>query len=131
MKTLAFVSALCIAILGVAGIFAPSLLGWIAEHFVTPAAFYFLALVRVGFGLILMSVALSSRAPKAIRIHGYVIVLAGISTALMGLLGIERARAMIDWWWHQGSGFVRVTAAIVAAFGSFVAYACAPGRRAA
>jgi hypothetical protein len=131
VKALAFVFGLCIAILGAVGIVMPSVLGWIAAHFVTSAAFYFLAVVRVGFGLLLIRVASASRAARAIRVLGYFVAIAGVTTALMGLLGIDRARAMIDWWWRQGPGFVRLTAILVVALGSFVAFACAPARRAA
>ena len=132
MKTLAFVFGLCILAVGVGGIFAPSGLVWIAQHFVvTSGAFYGLATVRVVFGLVLISVASASRAPKALRVLGYVILIVGIMTALMGLVGIGRARASIEWWLQQGSSVVRLTGVLILALGSFVAYACAPARRAA
>lgn len=127
MKALAFVGGLCIAALGVVGILAPSGLVWIAQQFVTPGALYVVAAVRVAFGLVLISVASASRAPQALRVLGAVIVIAGITTALMPVLGIGRARAIIEWWWQQGSGVVRLTGLPVLALGGFVAYACAPG----
>ena len=130
MKALAFAFGLVVATLGAVGVLAPSSLVWIAQHFVTPGAFYALAGVRVAFGLLLISVASVSRAPRALRVLGYVIVIAGITTALTGLLGIGRARALIEWWWQQGSGVIRLTGVLVLALGSFVAYACAPTRRA-
>jgi len=58
-------------------------------------------------------------------------LIAGITTALTGLLAIGRARAIIDWWLQQGLGVVRLTGVLVLALGGFVAYACAPARRAA
>jgi hypothetical protein len=61
---------------------------------------------------------------------GYVIVIAGITTALTGLVALEQARGAIDWWSQQGSGLLRLTGVLVLALGGFVAYACAPGRRA-
>ena len=129
MKALAFAFGLVIATVGAVGILAPSGLVWIAQQFVTPGAFYAIATVRVAFGLLLISVAAASRAPRALRVLGYVIVIAGITTALTGLLGIGRARALIEWWWQQGSGVIRLTGVLVLALGSFVAYACAPTRR--
>jgi hypothetical protein len=62
---------------------------------------------------------------------GYVIFFAGIATFLTGLVAIERARAIIDWWTQEGPALVRLTGAGVLALGGFIAYACAPGRRAA
>jgi hypothetical protein len=131
MRILAFVVGLGIATLGAVGILAPSGLVWIAQHFVSSGAFYLVAVVRVALGLVLISVASVSRAPKALRALGYVAVIAGIATALMALLGMGRARAIVDWWLQQGSGLVRLTGVLVLAVGSFVAYACAPARRAA
>ena len=119
MKTLAFASGLCIAEVGAVGIVVPASLVWIAQYFVTSGAFVALAAVRIVLGLILISVAPTSRAPTGLRILGYVIV-------TLGMMETGRARTAIDWWWHQGSGIVRLTSSLVLALGSFIAYACAP-----
>ena len=129
MKTLAFVFGLCILTVGAVGILAPSVLVWIAQHAATSGAFYVVATVRLAFGLVLISVASASKAPRALRILGYIILIAGIATALTGLLAIGRARDTIDWWLQQGSGVVRLTGVLVLALGGFVAYACAPVAR--
>jgi hypothetical protein len=131
VKTLAFVFGLCIGTVGVVGMLAPSSLVWIAQHSVTSGAFYLIAAVRVGFGLVLISAASASRAPRTLRIVGYVIVVAGLATALTGLVGIERARTIIDWWLQQGAGIIRLTSVVLVALGGFVVYACVPVRRAA
>jgi uncharacterized membrane protein YidH (DUF202 family) len=127
------VFGLCISVVGVVGILAPSGLVWLAQQFVTSAgvAFYILATVRIAFGLILISVASASRAPKALRAIGAVIVILGITTAATGLLALGQARGAIDWWLQQGAGVLRLTAVLVLALGGFVAYACAPSGRAA
>ena len=130
MKTLAFVFGLCIASFGAIGILAPSGPLWIAQHFVNSGVFYVIGAVRVAFGLVLISVASVSRAPKTLRVLGCLILIAGISTALTGLVAMERARAIIEWWLQQGSEVVRLTGVLVLALGGFVAYACAPARRA-
>jgi hypothetical protein len=131
VKNLAFVFSLFIVTVGGVGILAPFGLVWIAQHSVTFGAFYLIATVRVAFGLVLISAASASRAPKAVRVLGYVILIAGITTALMGLLAIGRARDIIDWWLQLGSGVVRLTGVLVLVLGGFIAYACAPARRAA
>jgi hypothetical protein len=125
VKTLAFVFGLCISAVGAVGILAPSSLVWVAQRFVTPGAFYVIATVRIAFGLILISVASASRAPKALRVLGYAIVILGITTALMGLMAIGRARGAIESWLQQGSGVLRLTSVLILALGGFVAYACA------
>jgi hypothetical protein len=131
VKTLAFVIGLLISVVGAVGIIAPSSLVWIAEHAVTAGAFYVIAVVRVAFGLVLIWVASVSRAPRALRVLGYLIVIAGITTALTGLLAIEQARTIIDAWLRQGPGVVRLTGIPLLALGGFVAYACVPSRRTA
>jgi hypothetical protein len=127
---LAFVLGGCIAAFGVGGLLAPSGLVWIAQHSATSGAFYLIAAVRVACGLVLVSAASASRAPRTLRIMGYVIVVAGLATALIGLVGMERARTIIDWWLQRGVGIVRVTSVVLVALGCFVAYACLPVRRA-
>ena len=131
MKNLAFVVGLCIVAVGGVGILAPSSLVRIAQHSVTSGVFYLIASVRVAFGLVLISATSASRAPKALRVLGFAIMIAGITTALTGLLAIGRALSIIDWWLQQGLGVVRLTGVLVLALGGFVAYACAPARRAA
>ena len=130
MKLLAFGIGLAIAIFGAAGIFFPTGLTWIANHVVTSGAFYVIAAIRIGFGLVLISVAADSRAPKAIRVLGYLIVISGITAAVVGLVGIGQAHQIIDWWIEQGAGVTRLTSVLVLALGGFVAYACAPVPRA-
>jgi hypothetical protein len=131
VKNVAFVVALLILVAGAVGFLVPSGLVWIARHSVTSGAFYIIATVRVAFGLVLISVASVSRAPKTLRVLGYLVLIAGITTALTGLVAIGRARAIIEWWSQQGSGVVRLTGVVVLALGGFVAYVCAPVRRAA
>ena len=131
MKTLAFGVTLVIMAVGAVGVVAPSGLMWVAQHSLTSGAFYVIATARVAFGLVLISVASVSRAPRTLRVLGYVILIAGITTALTGLVAMDRARAIVEWWLQQGSGVVRFTGVVVLAVGGFVAYACAPARRAA
>jgi len=131
MKKLAFVVALLILAAGAVGILMPSVLSWIAEYSLTATAFYLIGAVRVALGLLLISVASASRTPKTLLVLGYFIVIAGIATALTGLVAMERARAIIEWWLRQGPGVVRLAGVGVCAIGGVLAYALAPARRAA
>jgi hypothetical protein len=133
VRTLAFVLGLCIGAVGAAGLLVPSGLVWLAEAFVAAGAlgFYVIAVVRIAFGLILVSAAPASRAPRALRALGYVIVILGLATFLTGILAMGRGQGAIEWWLDQGSGVARVTAIPILALGGFVAFACAPSRSAA
>jgi cell division protein FtsW (lipid II flippase) len=131
VKTLAFVFGLCICAVGVIGVLAPSVLVWLAQQFTNPGSFYLIAAVRIAFGLLLISVASASRAPRALRGLGFVIVTLGIASAIAALVAIDRARGAIEWWLQQGPEAFRLTSIVVLALGSFVAWACAPKRGAA
>ena len=131
MKTLAFIMALVIMAFGAVVIFVPSWLEWIAQHAVTSSALYVIAAIRVAFGLVLISAASVSRAPKTIRVLGYLILIAGVATAAMGLVAIERFRGIIEWWLQQGTGVFRLAGVVVLGLGGFIAYACVPARHAA
>jgi len=131
VKNLAFIVGLCIMAVGIAGVLVPSSLVWIAQHFYTAGAFYLIGAVRVAIGWLLIRVASASRAPKMLRVFGYFLVIAGVAAVLAGLMAIEHARAIIDWWLQLGSGAVRLTGIALLAFGGCVVYACAPARRAA
>jgi hypothetical protein len=131
MKTVAFLFGLFIGDVGAAGILAPSVLVWIARLFASPAPFFLLAAIRLAFGLILIGASSTSRAPKALRVLGYIVIVLGIGAALAGGSAVAPAREAIDWWLRVGSGVARLTGILILALGSFVVYACAPTRRAA
>ena len=126
MKTLAFSIALVIMALGLFGGLVPSAFIWIAQHVVTSGAFYVIATIRVAFGLVLISAAAGSRAPKTLRVMGWVILLAGIITALMGLLAMDGARSMVEWMLQRELVVLRLMGVLVLSIGGFIAYACAP-----
>jgi uncharacterized membrane protein YidH (DUF202 family) len=128
VKHLAFVFALLILALGVAGVLAPDVLVWITRHATTSNMFYVVATVRIAFGLILLSVASRSRAPSALRILGSVVLIVGVATDVTGMVAMEQAKAILDWWLQQGFVVMRLTSGLLLVLGGFVAYACAPVR---
>jgi hypothetical protein len=129
VKTLAFVMGLCIVAVGAIGIVTPSALVWIARRFGTAADWYALAAVRLAFAALLLWVASASRAPRTLRVVALIPLVAGLAALATPFVGVERARAALDWWSGLGSGYVRLTAVPLLALGGFIAYACAPTRR--
>jgi hypothetical protein len=93
-----------------------------------PVVWYAIAAVRVAFGVLLLSVAKTSRAPRTLRVVAFIPLVDALATPFVG---VEHARATIEWWSLQGSSYVRLSAIPLLALGGFVAYACAPARRAA
>jgi hypothetical protein len=127
VKTLAFVIGLYILAVGVIGMIAPSSLIWIAQRFTTPMDWYALAAVRIAVGLLLLSVAKASRTPRTLRVVAFVPLIAALA---IPVLGVEHARATVEWWMAQGSGLIRLSAVPLLALGGVIVYACAPARRA-
>ena len=125
MKILAFVIGLCIIAVGAVDILTPSGLVWIAHRAAAPADLYAIAAIRVAFGALLLSVASTSRAPRTLRAVAVIPLAAAVATPFVG---VDRARATIEWWTQQGSFVLRLTGIPLLALGGFVAYACAPAR---
>jgi hypothetical protein len=76
MRPLALILAFFIMCVGVTGIFMPETLLSVRRYVVTPNGLYAVAALRVGIGLVLMSVARVSRAPKTLRTLGAVVCVA-------------------------------------------------------
>jgi hypothetical protein len=125
MALVALTLSLVVAVLGAVGIVVPTVLLAISRPFLTPTGLYAAAALRLVLGTVLFVAAPTSRAPKIIRILGVVIIVAGLATPL---IGVERARAIVEWWAAQGSALLRVWAGIALVFGLFLAYAVAPRR---
>jgi len=128
VKLLVMIIGLLIAAMGILGIAAPSVPLQVVRSLLTPSALYIVAAVRVCFGLLLVWVAPGSRAPIGLRVLGVLIVIAGVITPFFG---VERSRAVLDWWSSQGAAFMRVGMGFAVVFGLVIVYAVAPRRRAA
>jgi hypothetical protein len=123
MALVARTLSIMVAVLGGIGIVAPASLLAFAGLFLSPAGLYAAAAIRLVLGTALVVAAPASRAPKTVRVLGVVIIVAGVVTPLVG---VERARAIVEWWTAQGTAFMRAWAGVALAFGLFLAYAVAP-----
>lgn len=128
VKLLAIALGLIIAAIGVVGLVAPSALLEFGRSLQTTNALYIVAAVRIAFGAVLLWVAPVARTPKILRALGALIVLAGVFTVF---LGVERTRALFEWWSTRGPFFTQAWATVAIAFGLFIVYAITPPRRSA
>jgi hypothetical protein len=128
MRLLAVLIGLIIAALGVLGMAAPTVLLDTTEFALTQVGLYVAAALRVGFGIVLIAAAPVSRLPRTVRILGVLFVVAGVITAFVG---VERTRAIVDWWTVQGPISMRAWAAIAVVLGVFIIYAFTARRLAA
>jgi hypothetical protein len=91
-------------------------------YFATPTLFYAVVAVRSGLGLGLILAASSSRWPRILRALGAVVCLQGLSATLLGL---NHARAIMEWEGMQGYALLRAGAAVALASGGFIVFAVA------
>ncbi len=120
IRVLAFLVAVLMILLGVTGLVAPNGLLSIARYTVTPGGLYAVAAIRLAIGIILLAAASGSRFPTILRVLGALALIGGIATLF---LGVDRARAIVDWASAQGMTVIRGFAVFAVAIGSFIAYA--------
>ena len=121
MRIAALLVALLTIIVGVVGVVSPDSGMTIRRlYFETPGRFYTAGAVRVAMGLVLILAALSSRWPWTLRIFGALMCLQAIAATLLGL---ERARAVMEWEEMQGDALLRAGAVVALATGAFIAFA--------
>jgi hypothetical protein len=126
MKILALSIGLLIAAMGVVAVASPDALGAIVGALITPGGLYVVAAFRVAVGIVLLRAASASRTPLILGTLGAVILVSGLITPLFG---VERARAVFEWWAGQPGIVMRTWGAIVVLLGAFVAYSVGAGRR--
>ncbi len=126
MALVALTLSLAIAALGAVAVAAPTALVAVSRPFLTPAGLYAAAALRLALGTALFLAAPGSRLPKTLRIVGIVVIVGGIATPF---IGVDRARAVVDWWTARGPALMRVWGGIALAFGLFLIYAVTPRQR--
>jgi hypothetical protein len=94
------------------------------SYFATPAIFYAAVAIRSAMGLGLILSASSSRWSRSLRALGLVVCLQGLSATL---LGIDHARAIMEWEGMRGSALLRAGATVALASGGFIVFAVTQG----
>jgi cell division protein FtsW (lipid II flippase) len=121
MRIAALLLAFCIIVVGLVFLVATdSAMTLRRLYFATPGRFYTVGAVRIAMGLVLILAASNSRQPRILRVLGAVICLQAIGA---NILGIERARAIMEWEALQGTAVLRTGAIVALASGIFVAFA--------
>ena len=123
MHALSVVAAVlsgAVAVIGLAGIAAPTALLDIGRSLQAAPALYVVSAIRIVFGALLAVVAPASRMPRTLRALGVVIIAAGVLTPLFG---VERAQMLLDGWAARGPWLTRAASAVALAFGIFITWA--------
>ena len=125
IRIAALLVALFIIVVSMGGIISPdSLMTLRRMYYATPGRFYTAGAVRVAMGLVLILAASSSRWPRSLRVLGAVICLQGITA---NLLGLERARAILEWE-AMSPALLRAGAVVAFATSGIIAFAVTRGR---
>ena len=107
---------------------APDLRLSVERSMMTPAGLYAIAAMRIAVGLVIVLVAPASRAPRAVRVLGLIVIIAGLTTPWFG---VARARAVLNWLESAGPLLMRLDAVVGMALGGFLVYVFrTPTRRA-
>jgi hypothetical protein len=125
MRFVAVLIGVFVMVVGLIGVAAPSALLRAADYATSPIGLYAAAALRVGFGIVLVMVASTTRAPKLIRALGAVAVAAGVLTVVVG---VERARSILAWETAQGTTLIRLVALIPLVVGGLIVFAVSSRR---
>jgi hypothetical protein len=125
MRIAALPIALLSIVVGIVGIASPE--GGMTLrrlYFATPSLFYSFVAVRSAMGIGLILAAMRSRWPRSLRALGAVVCLQGLSATLLGL---DHARAIMEWEGMRGPALLRAGAAMALASGGFIVFAVTQG----
>jgi hypothetical protein len=125
MRFVAVLIGVFVMVVGLIGVAAPSALLRAADYATSPIGLYAAAALRVGFGIVLVMVASTTRAPKLIRALGAVAVAAGVLTVVVG---VERARSILAWETAQGTTLIRLVALLPLVVGGLIVFAVSSRR---
>jgi hypothetical protein len=113
--------------IGIVGLVSPdSVMNVRREYLATGLGLRAAGAVRMAMGLVLITFARSSRAPKMLRVIGAVMCLQGFVSQFYS---VSRAQALVEWEATLGATLLRVGAFVALATGVFVAFAADGGGR--
>ena len=119
MRIAALLLALFTIVVSMVGIVSPDSVMTLRRLYFTPGGLYAAGAVRVAMGLVLILAASSSRSPRILRALGALVCLQGLAA---NLLGLERARAILEW---EGmhTALLRAGAVVALVTNGFIAFA--------
>jgi hypothetical protein len=89
-------------------------------YYATPGRFYTAGAIRLAMGLVLILAALSASWPRTLRVLGALMCLQALVATFLGL---EHARAIMEWEGMQRTALLRAGAVVALASGAFMAFA--------
>jgi hypothetical protein len=114
-----------VMLFGASIVVRPRSLPAFADFFLTSTGFWIAVALRLSMGLLIWSVAGSSRSPAALRVLGGLMV---ISAFVLPLLGLEGLTAIAEWGRGLSPWILRNVGLFAALIGAFITWAVSPRR---
>ena len=112
-----------VILVGAVGVVAPDVFLSVGRAMITPGGLYAIAALRIAIGLVFVLAAPASRAPRALRVLGVLVIIAGLATPWFG---VARSLAVLDWWASVGPSLRRFEAGVAVPLGGFLVYVFRP-----
>lgn len=124
MSFVVAVAGVLLFVLGAVGVVSPRVLAALVSRWQSPTGLHLAAGIRVVLGVAFLVAAGESRSPLFLRVLGWILIVTG---ALTPVLGLRRFEALLEWWTRQPATFRRCWAGLAAVIGAAIAWAGVPG----
>ncbi|MBW2550980.1 MAG: hypothetical protein JRE73_09450 [Deltaproteobacteria bacterium] len=115
--------AVFILLMGAWGVLAPSRITDFVTRFSSKGGLWFAAGIRLVLGLALWFAAPVSRAPLLLQVLGMIALVAAF---VLPFMGVDRFKALINWWTRLSPTAMRLNCLFAVAFGGVVLWALLP-----
>lgn len=106
--------------IGLTILFSPARMRWAIHSVVTRRTLPVFSIIRIGFGIVFVLAAPSTRLPVFVWAFGLLLILAGVS---LPILGIERPRMWSDEWLNKPDGVIRGWSVLAVLLGALLIWA--------
>ncbi|MHC4159653.1 MAG: hypothetical protein ACYSSO_11320 [Planctomycetota bacterium] len=119
MDTVVKIVGIVFVFVGILYLIKPNVLKSIMEFFKQGKRMYFAGLIRFALAIVFLLAARECDITWVIAAFGILFIISGL---LIFILGLERLRAMLDWWQKQSFLLLRIIALITLVFGAVIVY---------
>ncbi len=120
MTLLVAVAGVLILGIGLTILFSPARMRWGLKNMITRRMVPVLSILRIGFGIVFVLAAPSTRLPMVVWVFGLFMILAGVS---LPFLGIERLQKRSAEWLKRSDGVIRGWSLVVILLGVLLIWA--------
>ena len=120
MTMLVAFAGLLILGIGLTILFSPGRMRWALKNLITRRMMPVFSIVRIGFGIVFVLAAPSTRLPGFVWALGLLMIFSGVS---LPILGLDRLRKWADWWSEKPESVIRGWSLLAILLGALLAWA--------